>query len=481
MTYQLTRRAILAALAASTANAAFANAPLKSIRPQARPGPRIKPTIDGVIASARLSGVKSYVVMDMQTGQVLEQLNPTQKAPPASVSKVPTAGFGLAKLGADYRFETKVLTNGSVQNGVLNGDLMLLGGGDPTLNTVRLAAMVQGLVSKGIRSVTGRFYVSAGSFPRIDNLDPSQSPEAGYNPTISGLNLNFNRIRLEWTPKGQGAYETTMRATGRGFAPDIAHTKVTLVDRQAPVYDYTLNKTSESWSIARHALGKGGARWLPTRLPELYAGRAFQQIALQLGLKLAAPQVGSLKGQLTQLQSDTSDNLRDIARGMLKHSNNLTAEIIGLSANLPEKKLGAGLNKWAPAYGLNGKFADYSGLSDKSRITAQGLCQFLHAHHGTMLPDIMPEIKLKPKDNFLHPDMTLLAKTGTLNFVSTLCGYIKVGGRTLGFAILTNDLKKRADIDPKFKDSPKGARTWSRRSRSMQFDMIRVWAETYAS
>jgi D-alanyl-D-alanine carboxypeptidase/D-alanyl-D-alanine-endopeptidase (penicillin-binding protein 4) len=72
------------------------------------------------------------------------------------------------------------------------------------------------------------------------------------------------------------------------------------------------------------------------------------------------------------------------------------------------------------------------------------------------------------------------AKTGTLNFVSSLAGYVTTrGGRPLAFAIFTGDLDRRAKIARADRERPTGARAWSRRSRGLQHQLITRWAELH--
>ena len=77
----------------------------------------------------------SFVVADTQTGEILESHNPLRSLPPASVIKTITGFYALETLGPDFTFETKLITTGPIIDGVLDGDLILIGGGDPTLDT----------------------------------------------------------------------------------------------------------------------------------------------------------------------------------------------------------------------------------------------------------------------------------------------------------------------------------------------------------
>ena len=83
---------------------------------------------------------------------------------------------------------------------MLRGDLALEGGGDPLLDTDGLGGLVAALRTAGIERVEGRFLVADGALPFAADVAPDQPEDAGYNPTISGLNLNFNRVQLSWAP-----------------------------------------------------------------------------------------------------------------------------------------------------------------------------------------------------------------------------------------------------------------------------------------
>ena len=123
---------------------ACANAPAQSLRPALRPsGGRAAtvPAVDAMVSKAKLGGKVVFAVADAETGDLLEGRDPQRGLPPASVVKALTAIYALNTLGPAHRFETRLIATGPIQNGVLSGDLVLAGGGDPLLDTNGLAEM----------------------------------------------------------------------------------------------------------------------------------------------------------------------------------------------------------------------------------------------------------------------------------------------------------------------------------------------------
>ena len=166
MLNSVSRRVFLSFLASTAATTALAAPPAASLRPVARAAGRSKASAPGpeaIINAAKLGGRVCYAVADARTGARLEVGNAKTGTPPASVAKAVTALYALNVLGPSHRFTTQVVATGSVSGGVVSGDLILVGGGDPTLDTNGLAALVAALKEKGIREVRGDFKVAEGA------------------------------------------------------------------------------------------------------------------------------------------------------------------------------------------------------------------------------------------------------------------------------------------------------------------------------
>lgn len=474
------------------ATAGYADAPAVSLRPQLRPSGLVGPADAGdLIDAARLDGAVGYAVIDMHTGVTLEAREADTPFPPASVTKVITTLYALDALGPTYRFPTRLVATGPVDDGIIQGDLVLLGGGDPVLDTDALAGMAGDLKAAGVRGLTGAFRAYGGALPFERFIDRSQPELVGYNPALSGLNLNFNRVHFGWK-RGSGGYTVTMDARSASHRPEVKVARMAIEDRSAPLYTYADGGEFDQWTVARGALGKAGARWLPVRHPARYAGEVFASLARAQGIRIDHEGVAEAAPSGTTLVSHLSDPLPDILRGMLKYSNNLTAETLGLTATAARKGRPASLaasaremTEWARSeLGLDGAtLADHSGLGAASRVSPEAMARLmLSSRARTSLRPLLKPFGMRDaqgRPDADHP-IEVEAKTGTLYFVSALAGYATgPGGRPLAFAIFTRNESRRAALDSTVAERPRGARSWNRRAKNLQQALIERWDAVY--
>ncbi len=428
------------------------------------------------------------VLGDPVTGAVLESYNAGVVLPPASVTKAVTALYALEALGAGHRFMTRVLAQGTLQDGILNGNLILAGGGDPNLVTDELAQLVDAVHAAGLREVTGAFLIWDGALPYLDQIDPTQPTHVGYNPALGGLNLNYNRVHFEWRQEGQ-SFITAMDARSDQHRPPVTVARMQIVDRDLPVFTYARDGNVDDWTVARSALNAEGSRWLPVRVPALYAAEVFAGFARSKGIVLKSPRLVADLPQSVELARHQGQPLPGLLTDMMRFSTNITAEVVGLTASgarMPQpdslQSSALGMARWAAsrAPGISPVFADHSGLGDASQISAADMVGFLQA------PDVLPRLRPLMRDIALvDQNQTAItagqaavqAKTGTLNFVSALAGYLRTaGGRDLSFAIFAADLDARDRGKALGEEIPPGARTWNTRSRRLQQDILQQWA-----
>tara|TARA_R110002096_G_scaffold14582_5_gene50720 strand:+ start:33253 stop:34710 length:1458 start_codon:yes stop_codon:yes gene_type:complete len=483
----LTRRHILTLLLVSTAPAAWAD-----VRPPKKEKLLPPANLNQILRQYKPSGTHSIVVADAVTGRILEASSGDKSLPPASVAKALTTIYALQNLGSNWQFKTRVVASGSqVIGGILQGDLTLQGGGDPALDTDGLADLLAQLQARGITGISGKFGVYAGALPYQRVLDRDQQEYVGYNPSISGLNLNFNRVFLEWK-RGETGYDFALSAKSKSFKPAVGSVSIRAVNRTEPVYKYSSVGGRDSWTVSSQALGSKGNRWLPVRNPADYAGEVFVQLAADMGIKLPAhrmlksPQQGAIMAQAE------SAPLSAICRSMLKYSTNLTAETVGLSASLKRgvriakvSDSAGSMSDWVKArFRLRDlRLVDHSGLGDNSKVSAKEMVKVLGSvGWNGPLRSLMKPIRLRNAEWKKAPieGVDVMAKTGTLNFTSALAGYLTAAsGQRLVFAIFTVDQRARASIPKAKRDRAPGARGWSRQSRIFQHQLLARWGRVY--
>lgn len=303
--------------------------------------PRVQSARD-LMSQADLSGDVTFAVADLRTGLVLEEHNAAKAMAAASTTKAITSLYALEHLGRDYRFSTRIVATGPVRGGVVQGDLVLAGGADPTLDTDGLGVLAAKLAGAGIRGATGRFLVWGGAIPYAAQIAEDQPVHVGYNPAISGIVLNYNRVHFEWKRADKG-YDLSMDARGEKFRPRAYTAEARLSNRKRPVYSYREEGGKELWTVAAGALGKAGSRWLPVRHPEAYAGDVFQTLCRSYGINLPAPMpVRDYPGGEV-VAAVSSNDLPTILRDMMRFSTNLTAETVGMMTSA-SRGAGAGLD-----------------------------------------------------------------------------------------------------------------------------------------
>lgn len=483
------RRVILGFLAALALGGVAA---AKQIAPAALPQ-----TGEQLQRATSLSGTSGWMLVDLDSGEVLDAGNADRGFVPASVAKLPTAAFALDALGPAHRFRTALLGTGGVAGGRLAGDLYLRGGGDPELDTDALAVLVDRLGGAGLREARGRFFVDGAALPQLPEIEPAQGDDASYNPSLSGLNLNFNRVHVKWDARGQRR-NLSVEAEATRLSPVVEGVQVTLNDSPgAPLFRHRMGHGGEHWQMARRAFRGRGARWLPVKRPEIYAGEVFRTLARRAVVGLALPETGHAPADALEIAAVESRPLGELIRDMLRYSTNITAEALGTAASRATGRQVASLpasaailNDWAASVGgfpsgdAGFALANHSGLTLDSRVSPRRMTDLLAglARRGADPLAAHPRLPgriagyLKPysvEDKTFPLDyarLDVVAKTGTINYVRGLAGYIATpGGRRLAFAIFSNDLARRSggaeNVD-------KG---WMGRARAFERALIRNW------
>lgn len=138
---------------------------------------------------------------------------------PASTLKTVTTATALEMLGPDFHFETRLAATGKIENGILSGDIILVGGADPMLGLDNLAGWVRELKKRGLAHIKGRVVGDGRVFKGsvYDDFWNWGDIGNGYGSAVSGLNVQHNRFLAQFTP---GAEEGTPAAFS-GAWPEV--------------------------------------------------------------------------------------------------------------------------------------------------------------------------------------------------------------------------------------------------------------------
>ncbi|WP_448191955.1 D-alanyl-D-alanine carboxypeptidase/D-alanyl-D-alanine endopeptidase [Azospirillum sp. sgz301742] len=424
------------------------------------------------------------VLFDPADGRVLAEDHADRPFAPASVVKLPTVVAALALLGPEHRFTTGLHATGALADGTLHGDLILKGGGDPSLVGEDVAAMLDGLAAQGVRRVTGRFLYDASALPELPEIDSGQPRTAGYNTGLGALSLNFNRVQLAWKRRPDGSVEAgvwSVSDIGRHPVDGIGITVVPAAETLvAPLPD----RAGERWQLAPRP-GAPERIWLPVARPSAVAASVVHAMAAERGIALPPPMAGLLPAGARALVLHDSPPLIELAARVLKHSNNLSAELVGLAAARTLdpaadtlERSAAVLAGWMraqrPDVDWTGfRLLNHSGLTTASRMTPRQTAAILMLGGERLWA-------LLPGDDESGPLPGVRAKSGTLAYAKALAGLLRTtSGRHLGFVFSVGDPPLRAamdaSMDRRVAEIPPEARAWLARARAVQAEMLGQW------
>ncbi|MEQ1602661.1 MAG: D-alanyl-D-alanine carboxypeptidase/D-alanyl-D-alanine-endopeptidase [Methylophilaceae bacterium] len=369
---------------------------------------------------------------------------------PASSMKLLTTYAGLELLGAAYRWRTELLTDGVLNNGVLEGNLFVKGNGDPSLMAEDFWRLLGNLRQLGVKDIRGDLVLDRSYFAQNDTDPGAFDGELyrAYNalPSATLVNLKSTSFRFE-----AGAQQVNIRPD-----PDLPEIKVInqlqLTQGDCPDWRSQLNykvrnQTAETTEITFSGsfAVACGEKYLDLSLQDdaTYTFNLFRKIWQQLG--------GNLHGQLrlasvpynaSKLMDQSSITLADVVRRINKYSNNLMARQLFLTiaaerAGVPATEANGdkAIHDWLASKNLNFPelvLENGSGLSRKERISAQHLGELLLAAYASpVMPELMSSLPVLAVDGTAERRLQESAvrgrahlKTGSLSGVRSLAGYV---------------------------------------------------------
>ncbi|QQE72696.1 D-alanyl-D-alanine carboxypeptidase/D-alanyl-D-alanine-endopeptidase [Brevibacillus composti] len=384
---------------------------------------------------------------------------------PASNMKLFTTIAALDRLGPDYQWKTEVYLTGEVSNGgVLNGDLVLKGLGDPSLTSADLQSIASALKEKGIEQVNGKLLVDDSYFDgiRLGFGWMWDDEPYGYSAQISALAVHKNAVNITVEP-GAAAGDTPVLTMDPG-------TEYLQVDNQLQTVAGKGSQIAVERPRGTNRLiftGTIGVDAPPYEEavtmedPALFAADIWMQRLGAAGIKLH-PQAKAEKTTVTNgvpFYTHLSPPLSEIITELNKESDNFYAEMLLKTLGAVEKGEGsaeAGSEVVAEVLkraGIEGGFVqkDGSGLSRFNWITASQMVRLLSFVQDQEYRDVFEQSlpvagvdgTLKNRLKGTAAEKRVAAKTGSMGGVNTLSGYATAkNGNKLAFSILINGIYK---------------------------------------
>ena len=349
--------------------------------------------IDDLISEIPASTKMAILIYNPLTQDTLVSINHTESMIPASNTKLFTTATALELMGGDYPISTKILSDDDdISDGTLDGNIYIKGFGNPTFTSEDMDNLVNQLYQSGLRKVTGNVVGDDTYFDNVYSRDDWISEERANVklPPISALVIDRNRTIVK--KKRRGRYR-----------------------------NYFVNVEN----------------------PPLFVAQKFKEKLASYGMEVKGKPISGMTDENAKLLVDSSIELRKLLKEINKSSDNFYAEC--LFKTLGSAYSGQQGNSFFSTqailkyiednsiYSEGTKIVDGSGISRFDQVTAGALVGLLEKVYFNIkqFDDFFNSLSIAGVDGTLHKRMVgtsaennFRGKTGTLNGVSSLAGYV---------------------------------------------------------
>ncbi len=389
----------------------------------------------------------SIYVKDLNADKPLIELNTRKLRNPASTMKLLTTYAALKILKPNYTWKTEAWIRGEIKEGVLEGDLILKGYGDPFLVHQNYWKFVQGLRDKGLVEIKGNVIIDNSYFdiPETDSGEFDNRPYRTYNAIPSALMYNFQASRFLFRPNEKKRRVDIVPYPWISEFSYINKVKYVKGRCRRAHYFPSFKKNNKELKISGQYASGCGQQYILRVLskPAQHAFNGFRDFWRGLGGKMGdVMEQGTVQKGDRRFHTYYSDSLGNQIRIINKWSNNVMTRQLLLS--LGAKKFGkpGTLEKGRRAIlevlsnnGIDSKgvvIDNGSGLSRTARITASQHAQLLErAWRDEFMPEFVSSLSLSGLDGtlvnrFRNDDMRgrTHMKTGTLKNSKAIAGYM---------------------------------------------------------
>ncbi len=422
-------------------------------------------------------------IVDIESQELLASHRPHKVLTPASSLKLLTTMTGLHTLGSSYRFETKIYYKGKIQaDGTLKGDIIIKGGGDPTLGSTKfdevlglkplVTAIITSIQKAGITCIDGKVIADESIFDSYPIAPTWQWNDLGnyYATGAWGINVTENQYAIHFDKRDKIGTRPRIHSTypnipklnlSNEITVDSAHTGDQAYIFGGP-YNYykrivgTIPQGSTLFTI------KGSIPDPPMFLAYRVSQELTDKKIKNQGYETSFESVKvSETNHLLTLQSPT---LSKIVRRANFESNNLYTEAILKMIGLKKRGMGSGQNginivrkelKKASARESDQIIMDGSGLSARNKVSSYALAKFLSALTNKL--EIEKIIKYLPRGGYSGTVKSMFSgskakgnvwlKSGSMESVQSYTGVVRAkSGKWISFCIIVNGYSAKGKV-----------------------------------
>lgn len=431
----------------------------------------------------------SVYIRDLNAQSPLIEHNIDKLRTPASTMKLLTTYAALKELGPNYSWRTEVWMRGEFKDGVLNGDLILKGYGDPFLVYEQFWKLVKTLRDKGLKDIQGNIIIDNSYFHlgKYDRAKFDGKPFRVYNAPSSALMFNFQATRFLFNPIESTLKSSKKKKTVKGKVEIIPLPKINDFDvdnqiklikgkcRRAHYRPKFSKSKNGKLTIKGNYAAKCKQQFIlrAVSTPEEHVFNAFRDFWIDLkGTLKGNLKVGRVSSNDERFHVYSSPTLGEQIRLINKWSNNVMTKQLLLTLGAKKFGVPGTESKGSKAVleilsetGINIsgiKVENGSGLSRIAKISARQMGQLLEtAFRDAYMPEFMASLSLPGVDGtlvnrFRRGDLRGRShfKTGTLDFVTAISGYmLNRKGKRLVIVIQHNGKKTGAGRGAKIQDA----------------------------
>ena len=387
------------------------------------------------------------VVKNLTTKQVVYEINGQRAYTPASLTKLVTAYGVLKLLPRGQRFSTRLVSGVKVQGGNLQGNLYLVGGGDPTFVSESMWRLVNQLQKVGLKRVKGSIVVDDSFFDdrRYGNTDGRI--DRAYDAPVGAMSFNWNSVNVYVRPSPKVSQPPLVFADPRNEFIEVVNRAKTVSRQKKPIHVERVEVAGNPYKNRILVTGQIGVQereltfYKSITRPSLWSGYNLKAFLESAGIQVdGLVKRGVAPRETHELAHLESESLFVAVSKMMKFSNNYISEMLIKHLSFLDSaatgNMSGGLRVLSKQL-LRLGFKDFSlkcgsGLCRENKIRPVDISQLLERAFSdfTLSSEFLSSLPIGGvdgtlKDRFASESSWIRAKTGQLCGVIGLAGYVE--------------------------------------------------------